>query len=410
MSSDQGSKPWSKAAEKRDPFLTKLTPIEMDKYLLAVHEWVLSHKSDIQDWVRGRIPLVMLEFEQTRANRDLLGLSIAMNVLPDGSYPGVSVSANDYRKRIIKTMMDEDLAKAAKSSSAAAVSVTEASVLLEMFPERSAKVRETQRSAFQSDVGAVLGKMLYSWPSKEIKVKLQANAKVMKAFESKDLILFFQELREFSLAGSGNAESNREAAEAHLVALKMKDGNVIEYINDFTAAVRHVRLCKSSFPESKIVDLAFRNLDQKLFCSWYRKFLDKDDQLHRFKTVTIEVAMDHISDYYTTVLRSLDLTSSSDNHNNNSSSNLKAYRSVKSLQSVLDKGTANNPAAIVQVSHSVLTTLLKRKVDVAATASDKKKGKLGAQVATEEKKPCFVFAKGDTCKFGEKCRFAHTKA
>ena len=157
-SSDQALKPGSRAFEKKEPFLTKLTPIEMDKYLLAVHEWVLSHKSDIQEWVRGKIPLVMLEFEQTRANRDLLGLSIAMNVLPDGSYPGVSVSANEYRKRIIKTMMDEDLAKVAKSSSAAAVSVTEASVLLEMFPERSAKVRETQRSAFQSDVGAVLGK------------------------------------------------------------------------------------------------------------------------------------------------------------------------------------------------------------------------------------------------------------
>ncbi len=41
-------------------------------------------------------------------------------------------------------------------------------------------------------------------------------------------------------------------------------------VNDFTANVRHVRICNST-------DLAFRNLDQVLFPSWYRKFLNKDD-------------------------------------------------------------------------------------------------------------------------------------
>jgi hypothetical protein len=415
MSVDQASKQWSKVAEKRDPFLTKLTAIDMDKYLLAVHEWVLNHKPSIQDWVRGKIPLVMLEFEQTRANRNLLGLSIALNILPDGSSPGVNVTANDLRKRIINSMMKEDQASAVSASSAKAVTVTEQTILEELFPARSTRGRESERSSLHSDVEALMGLMLFSWPSKEIRVKLQANQKVMSSFDCKDLILFFQELREFSLQGSGNIESNREAAELYLVGLKMREGKVIEYVNAFTAAVRHVRICKSTFTEGKIVDLVFRNLDQELFPAWYSKFLNKDDSLYRFKEVKIEVALDHILDYYTQVIRVMDLSLQGNKHDskdfNNAANNSKTIKSIKQLQSAINNKTPDGGATI-QVTHAVLATFLKRKGDPSSTDPPSKRAKAAAEaevIAKPVKKPCYVYAKGDSCKFGDKCRFSHDK-
>ena len=76
-----------------------------------------------------------------------------------------------------------------------------------------------------------------------------ANKPLMEAFENTDIILFIDELKIFALAGTGNAEANREEAEKHLTNLEMKPGKALDYFKNFTEAVEHVKVCNSTFIE-----------------------------------------------------------------------------------------------------------------------------------------------------------------
>jgi hypothetical protein len=160
--------------------------------------------------------------------------------------------------------------------------------LMDLFPHNAKKSRETERSNLWKEAATLLGKMFYFWPSRDIQIKMLATPALVDAFENNDVIRFIDELRIFSLTGSGNPEANREAAEEHLMSLEMKSGRALDYFKAFTEAVEHIRVCRSSFTEFKVVDLFFRNLDQKSFPEWYVKFLTEDDPMYRFQKLKFE--------------------------------------------------------------------------------------------------------------------------
>jgi hypothetical protein len=55
-------------------------------------------------------------------------------------------------------------------------------------------------------------------------------------------IRIFEELKVLALSGTGKSETNKGAAEAHLIALKMKPGKALDYFKVFTEAVEHIRV------------------------------------------------------------------------------------------------------------------------------------------------------------------------
>ena len=280
------------------------------------------------------------------------------------------------------------------------------------FPTNSAKTRETERSNLGTAAANLLGKMLFSWPIKDIQIKMQASPALMKAFDNTDVIRFLEELRVFSLEGSGNPEINREAAEAYLVSLQMKPKRVLEYIKEFTEAVEHIRVCKSTFTEFKIVDLFFRHIDQKAFPDWYIKFLSEDEQLFRFQKLTFDDAKEHALNYHNKVIRFSELANVGGKELEDQQK-VKTINSVRHLKSALSgTGPTSGP---ITVSQTVLVTLLgnKRKLPDSSKDNFKEVNKTKPNVKAEskedtEKGQCFAFRDKGTCKFGSSCHFAHT--
>ena len=468
-----GGIPNRAAREASIPSLYEISAIAIERYLEEVHQYALIHHSTVAPWFRGRIPVVMLEHELPRNQEKLQGRMAKHHTLDDGSLSTRSLSAAEVRTIMIEEVVADNVRRRrlpkdtngktgvssmesgsnssgrkkgsavglAKDSGAEIggssmdadqssggseaepeVPSTEAEAeeaLRDLFPHNAKKSRETERSNLWREASALLGKMMYVWPGKDIQIKMQATPALVEAFELTDVIRFVEELRVFSLAGSGNPESNRELAERHLMSLNMKPGKALEYFKDFTEAVEHVRVCKSLFTELKIVDLFFRNIDQNSFLGWYVKFLTEDDPMYRFQKLKFEDAKDHALKYHNTVIRRSEGTATTDRN--------KKPVPIKSLQHLKSAlgGTGATHASIA-VDPVVLATLMKqasaanKKRKAAEKPGDKTGGKPAEQdegsnkkIKKEpnaaEKKICWKFRDEGTCQFGENCYFAHTK-
>ena len=341
---------------------------------------------------------------------------------PSGSLVSPSASsAKDSRMGIGGSSMDADSNSRGSETIKDVVTIVseEEEALRGIFPENAKKSREMERSNLWKESATLLGKMMYYWPSKDIQVKMLAHKSLVEAFENNDVIRFLDELRSFSLAGSGNPETNREAAEEHLVALVMKSGRALEYFKAFTEAVEHIRICKSSFTEFKVVDLFFRNIDQTLFPNWYVKFLTEDDPMYRFQKLKFADAKEHALKYHNAVIRANDRSQASGKDKDKAGDNKKPnpVRSVNHLKSALAGKGAKGPIA---VDATVLATLIQqakegnKKRRAAGTEGDEKEGvkeePTNKKQKTDAKKQiCFRFRDEGSCKFGNDCYFAHTK-
>lgn len=474
-----GGKPNRVVSEATTPFLNDISAMNMERYLEAVHQYSLTHHALVAPWIRGRIPIVMLEHELPRHQQTLIGRLAKHHTLDDGSTSTVNLlvgqvrnlmlqksieenksarklakdtktnsggssmdagsclsgsqispsvsSAKDSRMKVGGSSMDADLNSRGSEANLDATSIVheeelsreelEEEALSSIFPHNAKKSRETERSNLWKEAATLLGKMLYFWPSKDIQVKMLANTSIVEAFENNDVIRFIDELRIFSLAGSGNPEANREAAEAHLVSLQMKPGKALEYFKGFTEAVEHIRVCKSSFTEFKVVDLFFRHLDQQSFPDWYVKFLTEDEPLFRFQSLRFDDAKDHALKYHNNVIRVSERTATTDQ----SKKPEKTVRSFNQLKSALaGTGTASTPIAVDPVVLSTLLQTVSKASSVTKAANKKRKAegegkeegapvkKIKAENNAAEKKICFNFRDFGSCKFGNECYFAHT--
>jgi hypothetical protein len=455
------------------PHLREISAVSIERYLEAVHQYTLIHHATVAPWLRGRIPVVMLEHELPRSQEKLLGRMAKHHILHDGTVSSISLTAGEVRSSMIDEVIRENVTRrrllkdtkgepgvssmesgsnpsggktdsvvglakdsrvksggssmdavqspgGSEAESDVSSSETEGEelkkeALRDLFPHSAKKSRETERSNLWKEAANLLGKMLYFWPSKDIQVKMLANTSIVEAFENTDVIRFIDELRIFSLAGSGNPEANREAAEKHLMSMKMRPGKALEYFKDFTEAVEHIRMCKSSFTEFKVVDLFFRNIDQTSFPNWYIKFLTEDDPLYRFQKLKFEEAKDYALKYQNNVIRVNERTV-------NTIQMKKAghVKSVNQLRSVL-AGT-NDTHDPIAVDPVVLATLFQKATATNKIANKKRKSDEGQSKESEafpkkikkennsdDKKICFKFRDEGKCEYGANCYFAHIK-
>ena len=467
-------------AGSQDPFLNEISAIAVERYIDAVHHYSLTHHALTSPWIRGRIPIVLLEHELPRTHEKLLGRMAKHHTRDDGSTSTGALTAAEVRDELINTVVEENLHRrrllTKDTKGELGVSSTESDsnpsgskrgglakdfrgkiggssmdadrtpegskaepddpstetedkelkeeALRDLFPHNGKKSREIERSNLWKEASTLLGKMFYYWPSRDIQTKMQATPALVDAFESNDVIRFIDEMRIFSLTGSGNPEANREAAEAHLMSLEMKPGKALEYFKAFTEAVEHIRVCRSSFTEFKVVDLFFRNIDQTSFPNWYVKFLTEDDPMFRFQKLKYEEAKEHALKYHNDVIRVNNRLPASGKDKDKAGDNKKPnpVRSVNHLMSALAGKGAKGPIA---VDATVLATLIQqakegnKKRRAAGTEGDEKtegvkeeptnkKQKTDAK-KQQEKNICFRFRDEGSCKFGNDCYFAHTK-
>ena len=471
-----GGQPEIRSSDATAPFLNEISAINMERYIEASHQYSLSHHASIAPWLRGRIPVVMLEYEMPLHQQSIIGKLAKHHTLPDGSTSPVNLLVGQVRDLLIQQSIEENkrrntmakdtktnsggsstdarsspsgslvspLASSAKDSrtgiggssmdagsnsrgsehikDVVTIVSEEEEALRAIFPENAKKSREMERSNLWKESATLLGKMMYYWPSKDIQVKMLAHKSLVEAFENNDVIRFLDELRSFSLAGSGNPETNREAAEEHLVSLVMKSGRALEYFKAFTEAVENIRVCKSSFTEFKVVDLFFRNIDQNLFPNWYVKFLTEDDPMYRFQKQKFADAKEHALKYYNAVIRVNDRSPAAGKDKSNSGDSKKQtpVKSITHLRTTLATGGANKGP--ISVDPVVLATLFKQ-----ATAQKKKRKPNGEENTTgdkdeptekkkrldatkpEDKKICWKFRDTGKCEHGSECYFAHTK-
>jgi len=406
------------------PYLKNISAIDMEHYLEAVHLYALASHSIVAPWLRGKIPTVMLEHPLPSDKEDLLGRLAKYQNLTVGPKSLMHLKATEVRAMLIQGIIDknEEIANRDLPEDAERIIISEKTALRSLFPTNAIKSREVERSNLITSAANLLGKMVYSWPTKDVQIKMLSCPALMEAFENTDVILFQEELRAFSLAGSGNPEANREAAEAHLVLLTMKQGKSLEYFKAFTEAVLHVKVCKSTFTEFKIVDLFFRHLDQISFPQWHIKFLTKAEDLYRFQALSFEEAKGHALEYHNDVIRVSENAKSiqskdrirEEAHPNHP----KPINTVRDLKNAL----AGNQGAsgISSVSHTVLASILSSKRPHDEVSKDYKQ-KLASKTPVvkkeakevkfggETKRPCFSFRDKGSCKFGTSCHFAHTK-
>lgn len=463
------------------PFLNDISAINMERYIDAVHQYALTSReyAIIAPWIRGKIPTVMLEYELPRSKEKLLGLAAKHHNNKDGTVSSVSLTAGAVRDNLIKKTMDEDrirrrrardpsneigsssmdaesnekdsakghlVSRVRDSNTKSGSSLMDVNLgtrdhtteqgypssdsegemfeehkeeaLKSLFPPNAKKSREIERSQLQTSAAALLGLMVFAWPSKDIKIKMLATKPLVEAFENNDIISFLEELRAFSLAGSGNPEANREAAEKHLQGLRMKSTQVLEYCKDFTEAVEHIRVCRSSFTEFRVVDLFFRHLDQDLFPQWHVKFLTDDDKMYRFQELKFEDAKEQALRYYDTVIRVRHQASEPDkndfkrNQNNDNNNKSNPIRTQGHLKAALADGK-RGPITVDPVVLATYISGTKRKAEDKAKADTLKANADGSNKKAKvegHKKICFAFRDTGKCQFGSECYFSHLKA
>ena len=293
-----------------------------------------------------------------------------------------------------------------------------------IWPNSSKKTRESERGNLHSAASSLLGLMVYGWPAKEVQLRMLATRSLMAAFESNDIILFIDELKAFALAGTGNVEANTEAAEKHLEQVKMKSGGALDYFKEFTEAVEHIRLCKSSFTELRVVDLFFRHLDQDSFPGWWAKSLTKEDTLHKFRGKPFEEIRDHAKIYFDEVIRVVQVSKGSENKKPSGNPRGNTITNIQTLT----KQLADQKGGPITIDLPVLATYIrglsgkkrtreekakadkKAKDDALKANADGSKKKAKVEGDNNDKKICFKFRDDGKCQYGAQCYFSHVKA
>ena len=103
--------------ETETPFLTDVSAQNMERYIEAVHQYTLSshEHAKLAPWIRGSIPLVMLEHELPRTRERLTGLAAKHNIQKDGTVSTQNLTAMEVRMNLIIKTMSQDMDRRAQN-------------------------------------------------------------------------------------------------------------------------------------------------------------------------------------------------------------------------------------------------------------------------------------------------------
>ena len=379
------------------PYLKEVNPQAGQAFLLAAGIYAVNLTPCISFVIRGSLPIEMLEHEQTQYP-GYLGRRAGTYNNPEGKVATEHQTLNQYRSEIITKRAGD--------------SMIEAQAIASLFPVATSRAREKSRETLNAAILGLLSKIMYVWPTSEVKLLMAQNDKLTEAYEQNDLLKWYLAFQQFCLSGAGNPEVNKDRAEKRISNLKMKNEDFLEYIKQFREAAEDLKLCNSDYTQERINTFFFQNLDQSefQFYRFYRRFLDKYDEFHQFRTKTLSEAITIVHEYYDEVIRAAKLVHvhpkpTKNNPSDNSNSNNPPVDKPDST--VLFVGT---PRKKRKTDSSADTRANKPRVNEAATTKPTTTPPIGkAPNGRPTNAVCITF-QTDNCKYGKSCKFLHIKS
>ena len=434
-----------------NPVLTSVSPASVEAFIQASVEHALTHCPEAVSSMKGKIGMVMAEFEVPHAQRFVIA-NMAGTVAENGMVRKAHQTLVEYRAELLidvrvslgatvssSTVSSSDTSNSKSGDTSLTEGKTVKDLELVLWPKSGEKSRDHRRSTQISQVNTMLQKMLYLFPSESVRSLMSNDRDLNVAMERECMIGFICALRKFGVSGTGNVELNCEEAQEKLNALTMsKELGFTDYVSKFKLASKDLELLGSRWSVSKIVGIFIRNLDQTKegFNDVYVRYLDKTyPEMYKLQQGSLQNAIDVMTAHYNDVVRVAHSykksagVESRDKH--------KTISSFKQLSRFVE-GVSGDSADSVQVSKVVLATLLKRKNGEGdnnnnnnnnnnpkdnnnkklkiTTDGDKKKqlmitdgsGKDLADIrAIQKSKSCYNFAKEGKCERGDTCWYKH---
>ena len=165
-------------ASSSEPYFRTIGPSHGNNYLEAVVRYCLSKFPELVNWIKGKIPLNMIEFKVTYLNRKLVGRKAGTYQNPDGSIATVDQSAIGYREELV---FEAKLAN----------ECTEEEAVEHLFPTSSKKEREANRQLVNRSAQTLLNMMTLLWPDKHIQLAMSQDIEIQDNIERQDIIGFW---------------------------------------------------------------------------------------------------------------------------------------------------------------------------------------------------------------------------
>jgi hypothetical protein len=361
----------------------------------------LSNHTDIVPWLRGSVHPDMVEYPPEFLKMDNLARRGGTYRDSQGTICAADMSLLEYRDTLNAAVMARD----------ASVEWTEAKVSEVLYPKAMAKARADRRSRLDQQAQALLGKAMLLWPAPDVRDLMSLDIKLTSAVETVDLIAFVNALKEFCLEGSGNVDNNIRVAEDTITNLRMGKNRFTAFIKDFKAAAENLISCGSNFTQERVISLLMKNLDQSVFVNFHINYLDVNHHLNALRLGTLQDAITVVHQYYNSVIRVVEDDSSTSTIGGGVGSHNHSVVKVGNAKGLKEALSTSSTSSDYVVSHAVLAAFVRS----ASKVGEKRKGtpSLGvgksdvSGVTLSKRGKCFYFEKGEDCKFGAKCKFAH---
>jgi hypothetical protein len=381
----------------------------------------------VETFHKGILPIEMLELPLSVAKGSNIGRK-AGSYSKMGIKAMVDQSASQYRDQLISETIAADIPL---SKADPATALTGALAIL--FPESGKTTREKFRAHFDRDTRALLQMMSMSWPSMDIKARIESDEELEQAFKKLDIIAWIRAFNKFCLNSSGNKQLNREKAERSLEKLKMRGVDLPMYIKDFVKAAENLKAVESLWDERRIVTTFIKGLNhsETVFGNIYRKFSDKHDPMFVLQDKKLFDAVSWVEDIFKDIIAPQIAEKREE---------FAQLNSVKEISAKvghhIKRGGSSNADSRATVPVTVLATIMqdKRKAEEELAATKKKfkavelesakvkakakanlkpdpsadSNKGGGLKGTKSTAKCFHFASKEGCSYGDGCRFSHS--
>jgi hypothetical protein len=421
MSSTPSSRSTSPPDRSRPEF--QVISVEAgQQFIVDVLEHCISRYPDLVEMFhKGVIPQELIELPLSVSKASNLGRKNG-SYYKNGARATIDQTAAEYREQLILETIAADPALSKATPATAHIGA-----LAVLFPESGRVTREKIRSKIDRDTRALLQLMSMSWPSVDIRTRMENDSELDDAYKRLDLIAWVRAFNKFCLNSSGNKQLNTVNAEKNLERIKMRGLDLPAYVKDFVKAADNLKAVESLWSDLRIVTLFVKNLNQaeSVFNNIYRKFSDKHEPSFIMQAHKLSFAVIWIEDHFKTVIaphvaeKRQEMT------------NLNTAKDIFQKVSQSSKKGHKESSEFVRVPMAVLATFIaeKRKADTdlaAATkrikdATDKKDTAIKKNAANNSnkkdttikdpfKKPsakCFKHGTPTGCSYGDACRFSH---
>jgi hypothetical protein len=382
----------------------------------------------VETFYKGILPIEMLELPLSVVKGSNIGRK-AGSYSKSGIRVMVDQSASQYRDQLISETIASDI-PLSKADQATALT----GALAILFPESGKTTREKFRAHFDRDIRALLQMMSMSWPSMDIKTRMESDEDLEKAFKTLDLIAWIRAFNKFCLNSSGNKQLNREKAEKTLEKLKMRGLDLSAYVKDFVKAAENLKAVESLWDDRRIVTTFIKGLNQSehVFGNIYRKFSDKHDPTFVLQSEKLSYAVSWVEDIFKEVIAPqiaerreefAQLNSTKDVISKVNQSTKRGGSSGKSDKALVPFAVLATMVKDKRKAEEELATALKKvrasEHQVKAVEKAKTKAKAKPDPSTDSIKnegakdtkssaKCYKFASQEGCSYGDKCRFSHS--